>query len=72
MLFVYVYDSAGVGRTGTYIVVDQLMEKLSRQYCEIDIFGVILKLRNERVNMVQTEVRYIYYKVTKKSLLAMN
>ena len=50
--------SAGVGRTGTYICLDHLMQFIEdHDYsAEIDIFDMVLKLRDNRPHMVQTEV----------------
>ena len=47
--------SAGVGRTGTFIVVDWMMQE-ARVSKEIDIFSTVLKMRECRVSMVQSEV----------------
>ncbi|XP_076078308.1 receptor-type tyrosine-protein phosphatase eta-like isoform X1 [Mytilus galloprovincialis] len=55
-----VHCSAGVGRTGTFINVDVLLHQLDNDYNQIDIFGEVLKLRNHRCNMVQTEDQYVF------------
>ena len=47
--------SAGVGRTGTYIAVDTLMNKLHEQNT-VDVYGVVYKMRLHRPYMVQTPV----------------
>ena len=47
--------SAGVGRTGTFIAVDHLLQHI-RDHEEIDIYTLVLEMRNNRCNMVQTEV----------------
>jgi cadherin 5 type 2 (VE-cadherin) len=56
-LYLY-YFSAGVGRTGTYIALDHLMQFINEHDfdVEIDIFDLVLKLRENRQHMVQTEV----------------
>ncbi|GAB1603058.1 tyrosine-protein phosphatase 10D-like isoform X2 [Argonauta hians] len=54
-----VHCSAGVGRTGTFIVIDRLLQHI-QYHSEVDIFGLILELRKYRPNMVQTEDQYIY------------
>ena len=50
--------SAGVGRTGTYIALDHLMQFINEHDFDvtIDIFDLVLKLRENRQHMVQTEV----------------
>ena len=55
MFFSLIY-SAGVGRTGTYIILDTIIGKIQSGEDNVDIFGDILNIRNCRMNMVQTEV----------------
>lgn len=47
--------SAGVGRTGTFIVLDRVLQQLDRN-CTVDIYGCVFDLRLHRSYMVQTEV----------------
>ena len=56
---ILVHCSAGVGRTGTWICVDRLLQHI-RDHDEVDIFGTVLEMRQYRCNMVQTEDQYIY------------
>lgn len=56
-----VHCSAGVGRTGTFICMDQLVRAVetgSSQY--IDIFYTVYQLRRERRYLVQTRTQYEY------------
>lgn len=55
-----VHCSAGIGRTGTFIVIDLLLDQIKRESvnCEIDIQRTILELRAQRSGMVQTEAQY--------------
>ncbi|KAF6031430.1 hypothetical protein EB796_010255 [Bugula neritina] len=48
------FDSAGVGRTGTYIAVDRLLQCI-QDHDEIDIFNLVMEIREYRCRMVQTE-----------------
>ncbi len=51
-----VFDcSAGVGRTGTLIALDFLLEQAG---CEkiVDIYNCVYNMRKNRVNMIQTLV----------------
>ena len=50
-----VHCSAGVGRTGTLIVLDIMLQVLEAQ-AGINVYHSILKLRRQRCSMVQTEV----------------
>ena len=47
--------SAGVGRTGTYVAVDRLLQHI-QDHDDIDIYNLVLEMRNYRCRMVQTEV----------------
>ena len=51
--------SAGVGRTGAYIVIDAMLERV-RQDKTIDVYGHVTCLRAQRNYMVQTEDQYIF------------
>ncbi|CAI8053567.1 Receptor-type tyrosine-protein phosphatase alpha, partial [Geodia barretti] len=54
-----VHCSAGVGRTGTFIAIDHVLEQRETEGV-VDIPGVILKLRQQRTKMVQTLDQYIF------------
>ncbi|XP_049791153.1 phosphatidylinositol phosphatase PTPRQ-like isoform X4 [Schistocerca nitens] len=63
-----VHCSAGVGRTGTLIALDILLQHI-RENKTIDIFGVVYNLRKQRTNMVQSEAQYAYiYKCMRDAL----
>lgn len=48
--------SAGVGRTGTYIALDIIMDHAEQQNAEINIYNIVDKLREDRCHMVQNKV----------------
>ena len=47
--------SAGVGRTGTFITIDHVLEQIEKEGF-VDIPAVIQNLRQQRTTMVQTPV----------------
>lgn len=51
-------NSAGIGRTGTYIGLDALYEE-GRDTGFVDVAKFVEKMRFSRMNMVQTAVSYI-------------
>lgn len=51
--------SAGVGRTGCFIVIDSMIERL-KQEDTIDIYGHVTCLRAQRNYIVQTEDQYMF------------
>ncbi|XP_062991285.1 receptor-type tyrosine-protein phosphatase C isoform X2 [Elgaria multicarinata webbii] len=55
---IVVHCSAGVGRTGTYIGIDAMLEGLDSEG-RVDVYGYIVKLRRQRCLMVQVEAQYI-------------
>ncbi|KAM9816964.1 receptor-type tyrosine-protein phosphatase H-like [Neosynchiropus ocellatus] len=54
-----VHCSAGVGRTGTLIALDVLLQQLGQEKA-VDIHGFVHKMRLRRPHMVQTEAQYVY------------
>ncbi|XP_068175146.1 receptor-type tyrosine-protein phosphatase C isoform X2 [Antennarius striatus] len=55
---IVIHCSAGVGRTGTYIGIDAMMEGLEAEG-KVDIYGYVVRLRRQRSLMVQVESQYI-------------
>lgn len=53
------FSSAGVGRTGCFIVIDSMLERI-RHEKTIDIYGHVTCLRAQRNYMVQTEDQYVF------------
>ncbi|NWW19963.1 PTPRV phosphatase, partial [Falcunculus frontatus] len=54
-----VHCSAGVGRTGTFIALDRLLQQMKQEKV-VDIFGVVYTLRMNRYLMIQTLSQYIF------------
>uniref|UniRef100_A0A8C6WYA7 protein-tyrosine-phosphatase n=1 Tax=Neogobius melanostomus TaxID=47308 RepID=A0A8C6WYA7_9GOBI len=55
-----IHCSAGIGRTGTIVVIDMIIETITRRGldCDIDIAKIIQMVREQRSGMVQTEAQY--------------
>ncbi|XP_076016164.1 receptor-type tyrosine-protein phosphatase O [Genypterus blacodes] len=56
---IIVHCSAGVGRTGTFIALDRLMQHI-REHEFADILGMVSEMRSHRLSMVQTEEQYVF------------
>ena len=54
-----VHCSAGVGRTGTFIVVDAMLQRIAAEKT-VDVFGYVSSLRRNRNLMVQVEQQYVF------------
>ncbi|XP_048395534.2 receptor-type tyrosine-protein phosphatase C isoform X2 [Stegostoma tigrinum] len=55
---IIVHCSAGVGRTGSYIGIDAMMQGLETEG-RVDVYGYVVQLRRQRCLMVQVEAQYI-------------
>ncbi|KAK2193790.1 hypothetical protein NP493_5g05024 [Ridgeia piscesae] len=57
---IVVHCSAGIGRTGTVLVIDMILQQIKQQGldCEIDVQKMTLMVRAQRSGMVQTEAQY--------------
>ncbi|XP_016344051.1 receptor-type tyrosine-protein phosphatase N2-like [Sinocyclocheilus anshuiensis] len=55
---VIVHCSDGAGRTGTYILIDMVLNKMAKGAKEIDIAATLEHLRDQRPGMVQTKDQF--------------
>ena len=53
---ILVHCGAGVGRTGTYITLDSMLERM-KEADNINVYEFVRNMRAKRVLMVQTQVR---------------
>lgn len=51
--------SAGVGRTGCFVVIDAMLERMKHEKT-VDIYGHVTCMRSQRNYMVQTEDQYVF------------
>ena len=56
---ILVHCSAGVGRTGTFITIDLALEQAEKTKTA-DIAGIVNRLREQRMQMVQTEASGVF------------
>ncbi|XP_074920814.1 receptor-type tyrosine-protein phosphatase V-like [Chelonoidis abingdonii] len=69
-----VHCSAGVGRSGTFIALDRLLQQLKQEKV-VDVFNTIYTMRMSRYSMIQTLGQYVFLhscileKITEELLL---
>uniref|UniRef100_A0A8C3A182 Receptor-type tyrosine-protein phosphatase epsilon n=1 Tax=Cyclopterus lumpus TaxID=8103 RepID=A0A8C3A182_CYCLU len=56
---IVVHCSAGVGRTGTFIVIDAMIDMMHAEQ-KVDVFGCVAKIREQRSQLVQTDMQYSF------------
>lgn len=59
-MILFLFLSAGVGRTGTFIGLDSLL-KQGKETERINVFEFVKQMREDRMTMVQTPVKIILF-----------
>ncbi|XP_071088253.1 receptor-type tyrosine-protein phosphatase epsilon-like isoform X3 [Haliotis cracherodii] len=56
---IVVHCSAGIGRTGTYIAIESLVEQAKSEGV-VDVVSFVSNMRGQRKNMIQTKEQYLF------------
>lgn len=54
-VWLLLFHSAGVGRTGTFIVIDSMIDMMHMEQ-RVDVFGFVSRIREQRCQLIQTDV----------------
>ncbi|NXB58748.1 PTPRN protein, partial [Struthidea cinerea] len=54
----HIYEASVLGRTGTYILVDMVLNRMAKGVKEIDIAATLEHIRDQRPGMVQTKDQF--------------
>ncbi|ETN82523.1 Protein-tyrosine phosphatase [Necator americanus] len=57
---IIVHCSAGIGRTGSIVLIQHALELIHRHEPLLEMRGYLIELRKQRNNSVQTEQQYLY------------
>ncbi|CAJ0608385.1 unnamed protein product [Cylicocyclus nassatus] len=57
---IIVHCSAGIGRTGSIVLIQHALELLQRNQPLLEICTYLIELRKQRNNSIQTEHQYLY------------
>ncbi|ETN74182.1 Protein-tyrosine phosphatase [Necator americanus] len=57
---IVVHCSAGVGRTGSMVMIQYILESLSLNQPIEESDKILLKLRSQRANTIQTDQQYLF------------
>lgn len=64
---IIVHCSAGIGRTGAFILVDSILQ-MAKKEKKIDILGQFCKMRLQRINMIELSQYIFTYQVLFEAL----
>lgn len=56
--FIFFTFSDGIGRTGTYILIDMVLNRLAKGAKEIDIAATLEHIRDQRCGMVKNKAQF--------------
>lgn len=62
-----VHCSAGIGRTGAFILIDSMLQ-MAKKERKIDVLGHFCKMRLQRINMVELSQYIFVYQVLFEAL----
>uniref|UniRef100_A0A8D3CJH9 Receptor-type tyrosine-protein phosphatase epsilon n=1 Tax=Scophthalmus maximus TaxID=52904 RepID=A0A8D3CJH9_SCOMX len=54
-----IHPTAGVGRTGTFIVIDSMIDMMHMDQ-RVDVFGFVSRIREQRCQLIQTDMQYSF------------
>jgi receptor-type tyrosine-protein phosphatase N len=56
----FYFSSDGTSRTGTYALIDMVLNRMNKGVKEIDIAATLEHIRDQRMGMVKTKAQFEY------------
>lgn len=53
-----VHCNDGIGRTGVYVLIDMVLNRLAKGTKEIDIAATLEHIRDQRLSMIKTKAQF--------------
>ncbi|CAD6190860.1 unnamed protein product [Caenorhabditis auriculariae] len=57
---IVIHCSAGIGRTGTIVAIEYILEKMVKGVIPLSMFEILKELRAQRAFTIQNDIQYLF------------